>query len=163
MQCLDEQNGSDSETFPFSCPLSYLQFLEVLLLHLLLCYNIRLILNLVYLLRGAVCLNLRHYPGDRGLESHCHNLRGKLRCTSSCWLADKPSSWSGSQPASNPTLAGWTVWVHRERTENPESGGWWQLGCNSRRVWLNITNELNKPRGRASENNPRQWLSFILF
>lgn len=51
---------------PSSCPLSsYLQLLEVLLLHLLLCYNVRLVLNLVYLLGGAVRLNLRHYPGER--------------------------------------------------------------------------------------------------
>ena len=49
---------------------SYLQLLEVLLLlllllllHLLLCYNERLVLNLVDLFRGAVRrLNLRHYP-----------------------------------------------------------------------------------------------------
>lgn len=44
------------------CPLSsYLELLEVLLLHLLLCYNERLVLNLVDLLGGAVRLNLRHY------------------------------------------------------------------------------------------------------
>lgn len=58
---------------------SYLQLLEVLLLHLLLCYNERLVLNLVYLLGGAVRLNLRHYPGDRRLGSRNPNLRGKLR------------------------------------------------------------------------------------
>lgn len=74
-----EQNGCDSEGdfFPLLLLLSsYLQLLEVLLLHLLLCYHVRLVLNLVDLLRSAVRLNLRHYPGDRRLESRGHNLRG---------------------------------------------------------------------------------------
>lgn len=62
---------------PVSWPLSYLQLLEVLLLHLLLCDNVRLVLYLVDLLRRAVRLNLRHYPGERRLARH--NLRGKLR------------------------------------------------------------------------------------
>lgn len=88
-----------SGTFPLSCPLSsYLQLLEVLLLHLLLCYNVRLVLNLVYLLRGAVCLNLRHDPGDRRLESRYHNLRGKLRCYLQL-LASRQTFLSVGKPA----------------------------------------------------------------
>lgn len=110
-----------------SCPLSsYLQLLEVLLLHLLLCYNVRLILNLVYLLRGAVCLNLRHYPGDRRLGSRYHNLRGKLRCYLQL-LASRQTFLSVGKPACQRAtllcLAGQSQ-LRAERTENPAE---WRL------------------------------------
>lgn len=85
---------------PLSCPLSsYLQLLEVLLLHLLLCDRVRLVLDLVDLLRRAVGLNLRHYPG---VEETCEAQleRRRFDVASSCWLTDRPSSRSGSQPTS---------------------------------------------------------------
>lgn len=155
MQWSDEQNGSDSEgLFPLSCPLSsYLQLLEVLLLHLLLCYNERLVLNLVYLLRGAVSLNLRHYPGDRRAREPLPQLeRESFGVTSSCWLADKPSSRSGSQPASEQPYFAWLDSAKKGGREIQQSGGWWQTSCYSLRLWLNITIDLNKLRQEASGN-----------
>lgn len=106
-----------------SCPLSaYLQLLEVLLLHLLLCYNVRLVLDLVYLLRGAVRLNLRHYPGEGRLGSRYHNLRGKLRCYLQL-LASRQTSLSVGKPACQQAtllcLAGQSRHRGEKRTGNP--------------------------------------------
>lgn len=119
-----------SATFPLSCPLSpYLQLLEVLLLHLLLCYNVRLVLNLVYLLRGAVRLNLRHYPGDRRLESRYHNLREKLRRYLQL-LASRQTLLSVGKPACQQAtllcLAGQSRYrgTKKKRTGNPAE---WRL------------------------------------
>lgn len=159
MQWADEQNGSDSQgLFPLSCPLSsYLQLLEVLLLHLLLCYNVRLVLNLVYLLRGAVRLNLRHYPGDRRLESHNHNLRGKLRCYLQL-LASRQTFLSVGKPACQQAtllcLAGQSRHSAKGR-KIQRSGRWWQTSCYSPRLWLNVTIELNKPRQQTTGNTLR--------
>lgn len=127
MQWSDEQNGSDSEgLFPLSCPLSsYLQLLEVLLLHLLLCYNVRLVLDLVYLLRRAVRLNLRHYPGDsgRGSREPLPQLeREAFRCYLQL-LASRQTFLSVGKPACQQAtllcLAGQSRAQRRKRTENP--------------------------------------------
>lgn len=151
-----------SATFPLSCPLSpYLQLLEVLLLHLLLCYNVRLVLNLVYLLRGAVRLNLRHYPGDRRLESRYHNLRGKLRRYLQL-LASRQTLLSVGKPACQQAtllcLAGQSRYRGKKKKKGREiqqNEGWWQTTCYSRWLWWNITIELNEPRQEVSENKPR--------
>lgn len=145
-------------TFPLSCPLSpYLQLLEVLLLHLLLCYNVRLVLNLVYLLRGAVRLNLRHYPGDRRLESRYHNLRGKLRRYLQL-LASRQTLLSVGKPACQQAtllcLAGQSGQRQKGR-EIQQNECWWQTTCYSQRLRWNITIELNKLRRELSENKPR--------
>lgn len=90
------QNGSE-EDFSIFVPVSYLQFLKVLLLHLFL-YNIGLVLNLVYLLRVAVCLNFRHYPGD---SSHYY-----LIISLNIWLlASRQILLFVGKPASNAYLA----------------------------------------------------------
>lgn len=150
-----------SATFPLSCPLSpYLQLLEVLLLHLLLCYNVRLVLNLVYLLRGAVRLNLRHYPGDRRLESRYHNLRGKLRRYLQL-LASRQTLLSVGKPACQQAtllcLAGQSRYRGKKKKgrEIQQNEGWWQTTCYSRWLWWNITIELNEPMQEVSENKPR--------
>lgn len=152
-----------SATFPLSCPLSpYLQLLEVLLLHLLLCYNVRLVLNLVYLLRGAVRLNLRHYPGDRRLESRYHNLRGKLRRYLQL-LASRQTLLSVGKPACQQAtllcLAGQSRYRGKKKKkkgrEIQQNEGWWQTTCYSRWLWWNITIELNEPRQEVSGNKPR--------
>lgn len=118
----------------FSPPLvvsSYLQLLEVLLLHLLLCYNVRLVLNLVYLLRGAVCLNLRHYPGDtgEGATTKHHNLREGKPSVYLQLLASRQTFLSVGKPAcqqaSSPTLPGWTVSAQQQKRgrKTQQSGG----------------------------------------
>lgn len=132
-------------TFPLSCPLSsYLQLLEVLLLHLLLCDNVRLVLYLVYLLRRAVRLNLRHYPGKRRLAKH--NLRGKLRCYLQL-LANRQTFLSVGKPAYQWAtllyLAGQSRHGAKGR-EIQQSGEWWQTSCYSPRLWLNMTIERSK-------------------
>lgn len=117
---------------------SYLQLLEVLLLHLLLCYHVRLVLNLVDLLRSAVRLNLRHYPGDRRLESRGHNLRGgglRRYLQLVCGLkpkslplgrgAEQPAEQPASLPACSLTSPGWLDSVGCESWEG-RSEGWWQ-------------------------------------
>lgn len=138
-------------TFPLSCPLSsYLQLLEVLLLHLLLCYNVRLVLDLVYLLRSAVCLNLRHYPGDRRLESLNHNLRGKLRCYLQL-LVSRQTFLSVGKPACQQAtllcLAGQSRLSAKGR-EISQSAGWWQTSCYLLQLWLNISTELKEKKLR---------------
>lgn len=141
-------------TFPLSCPLSsYLQLLEVLLLDLLLCYNIRLLLNLVYLLRGAVRLNLRHYPGDRRLESHNHNLRGKLRCYLQL-LASRQTFFSVGKPACQQATLLCLAGQSRHNANGrkiQQSRRWWQTSCYSPRLWLNMAKDLNKPRQKSVE------------
>lgn len=132
---------------PLSCPLSaYLQLLEVLLLHLLLRYNVRLVLDLVHLLRGAVRLNLRHYPGDKGLESHHHNLRGKLRRYLQL-LASRQTFLSVGKPACQRAtllcLAGQSRHSAKGRTIQ-RSRGWWQTSCYSLWLWLNITHRMKQ-------------------
>lgn len=166
-----EQNGCDSEGdfFPLLLLLSsYLQLLEVLLLHLLLCYHVRLVLNLVDLLRSAVRLNLRHYPGDRRLESRGHNLRGggaSALPPVSLWAeTKKPSSGSRSRAASRAAsqpaclqpyfawLAGQCRLWELRRTE-------WRLmtepRCYSLRLWFNIAEE-RKERKKTSAGDKCQ-------
>lgn len=154
-------------TFPLSCPLSsYLQLLEVLLLHLLLCYNVRLVLNLVYLLRGAVRLNLRHYPGDRRLESHNHNLRGKLRCYLQL-LASRQTFLSVGKPACQQAtllcLAG-RVSAQRKRTENPAE---WKVMTDKLLLAATLIKRDHRIKQTEATSDgkyaKRQWLPFIVF
>lgn len=142
-------------TFPLSCALSsYLQLLEVLLLHLLLCYNVRLVLNLVYLFRGAVRLNLRHYPGDRRLVSRYHNLRGKLRCYLQL-LASRQTFLSVGKPACQRAtllcLAGQSrLGAEKDGVEGDDRRTATRFDFDS-----TSPSELNKPRQKASGNKQR--------